>query len=897
MSKYPPYIIRDAGDVASGDDWNRLQNMIREEVRQHRHMGETHDTNRLEQLGRKLDNESFEEGVVDEAALASGAVTARVLQDELLADWAIAEDAQILENENLYFDVDTGHKHDGENSSLLAKASVGTRQIVDKAVTEDKLEQKLLDEIADMERLLAIPQALFISSAAGSGPGSSSYATIVGHGFGETPGVVKLLKPSGGQYVAETADVPVVEDPDDWSNNSIRVRLPAEPTGLMVVEVDGIPLNPLKFDEALVVTDSEPEHRKLDVSVDVGLEIGLSTEILHIPGPDPNDDPVLRVLYPGSNVPQDLDQELDADGNPPDSPIEIYYGTDATRLHATLSLSKDRKTVMLTSDLAQLPWDTVFVIKIYGSADAGDKPVLLAANNESPIDGKPPEIRFTTREAPPAKPASLKIVSVVGKGGKVVSPENIISLANHHAIPIEIVTDSANLPSDWIEIEATDGARSVTDRIPAIGGGATVYITLDVRELADGLVQISARARNATNQSDWVVLQSNDPHTAKLTDGVFKDTARPFLRVHPVRSPTRFDRQEIVVDVEPGSTVTVHGGLGQISVRDKEFSGRITINVPLNSNATSYLRLHAFDTAGNRSLDIHADRNGRTLAIVHDDKLPEIKVNPVTSPTRQRRITIVGTANEPVSVVATSGGRIATGRADLSTPFRIPFDLQRNSVNRIRLVATDSAGNTSPPVSVAIRHDDQPPFIRLYRRWDHVQLNGASTSKPFIVVRRTRVHISGWTEPGSTVILSGYGHRRTTRARASGWFTISVPFRLTPNSFHHRYERKRWHFRLDAYDLSGNRTNQQKEITIELQYRHPSNWYRHWHRKGSYWYNNYQRRYPYWRNRFWFVVRGGEYIICYHHSHWYRTSHGGRTRTHWHRHSHWHNISWWLWWI
>ncbi|MEM9493693.1 MAG: hypothetical protein AAGC55_31380, partial [Myxococcota bacterium] len=400
------------------DDWNRLQELIREEVRQHRHEGETGDTNRLGVLGTQLDNASLAEGAVDEPAFAEGAVTADALQERSLADWAVAEDAAIAEKDHLLFDPEIGHDHVGEGSSALARASVGTEQLADDAVTYDKLEPALLDELVELEQLIAIPQALSVGEAAGSSGGVNSYVDIVGHGFGRVQGdskvyLLKTTTESPGEY--RRVQELTVEDPaQDWTTNRIRVLLPEDPTGLFEVEVAGLPLNPLRFDESLAVTDVVPDHLKLDVEVDSQFELTFSTELLVVDTSGGSDQEFqLMALYPGESIPRALEQDLDADGPLRDLPIEIYYGEDVTRLDAALSLSTDRKRVTLTHTLGQLPWDTPFVIRVYGEDDRDDRPVLVAANNQEPMNGTAIETRFTTQKEPPPEPVSIRIVEVV----------------------------------------------------------------------------------------------------------------------------------------------------------------------------------------------------------------------------------------------------------------------------------------------------------------------------------------------------------------------------------------------------------------------------------------------------------------------------------------------------
>ena len=821
MSKYPPFIRRNSGDIVTSDDWNHLQELIREEVRQHRHEGETGDTNQLGRLGTQLDNASLAEGAVDEAAFADGAVTASALQNATFGDASVAAEAAILEADNLVFDPEDGHDHDGVNSSALAENSVGTEQLTDGAVRLDKLAPELLDEIADLEQLLAIPQALSVGSAPGSVGNAQSFVDIVGHGFGDQPGAVRLLKlqPSKPGEYSDAGLLTI----DDWSNNKVRVLLPEDPTGLLQVEVDGLALNPLPFEEALVVVGSAPEHRQLDASHDLAIHVEFSTELLldSTPG-DPVDGPPLMVLFPGENTPRALIQDADGDVDPPwpDRPVELFYGEQAERLDALLQISSDRKTITLVPNLPELPFDTPFTIRIYGSEEGGVKPLLVAANSSQPITGPVTEILFTTQKKPPAPPERVTIVEVIGKGGRQVSPPNTINAANQHAVPIEIKTHPTALPSEWIVVEMTDGKTTVSEQIPAIGGGETVRATLDARGLEDGPVEVMAQARNSTSASEWRDIQAIDPRTGSAVDWVAKDTRPPFLRVHPVRTPTSRDTQAIDVETEPGSTITIIGGARPVSQTDTGWRGRLSLTVPLNPNTANNLRVFGFDSAGNPSHLVATDREKKPLVIVHDDTLPELRVDPVATPTRNRHLVVRGRANEPVTVVATLHGRIFTGTADIDTPFAIPLQLARNSANDIRLVATDTSGNTSVPIQLLVVHDDNPPPLRLVNKGYHRFYN-VSSSRPHIVVRSHRATIAGYTEAGARVTLSGHGHFISTTAKSDGSFAIAIPFALRPKSIHNRVETRNWYFNLDATDRAGNRTNQRREIRLSLDYRIP----------------------------------------------------------------------------
>ncbi|WP_428265618.1 hypothetical protein [Haliangium sp.] len=827
MSKYPPYIQRDAGDVVSSDDWNQLQELIREEVRQHRHEGETNDTNLLGVLGTRIDNESLVEGAVGDDALADEAATAEILEDQAFADWAVAEEARIREQANLYFDVEAGHDHDGVTSSALAANSVGSAQLVDNAVSDDKLEQTLRDEITEFEALLAVPQALSVGSAAGSTDDKDSFVSIVGHGFGDAAGAVRLLKVVAG-VPGEYSDAGLMEVVE-WSNNAIRVRLPEEPTGLFQVEVDGLALNPLRFDEALVVTTATPRPQSLDADPSASIELEFSTELLiDTDTVNGEEGPTPLVLYPGEATPRPLELEPPAEGAPPlDQPIEVYYGDSAERLPGVLRLDVERKTVRFIATEQVLPWDTPVVIKVYSGQEQSQKPIFLAANNQQPMSGPATEVRFTTKKEPPKAPTRVSVRPVMGhwwfaREPRQISPADLISLANAHAVPIEIRTPPSLLPSDWIVVELSDGDQTVSEQVPAIGGGATVFVTLDARELDDGLLVLRAQARNTTSGSPWTDIDTVDLRTREPIDRILKDTRVPFVNIDPVRSPTSLSTQTLELDVEPGSTVVVEGGARYVRVVDASFSGRVKAEVPLNSNTANFLRISAVDPVGNRNGPITVDENGARLVIVHDDTVPQVTLSPYRKHTNRREVVLRGHANEPVSVTATNAGAIRSVSNGADGRFAVAIPLRPNQTNRIRLVATDSAGNTSPSVWATVYHDDQPPPLVLNnngRQYSRFSRRGAQVQ--ITVHNRGWVTLYGQTSVGAEVILSGHGHRRSVRAGSGGQFAVTLPFRLRPHNYHVRASTRTWNFELDAVDLAGNHTSQRQRVSVALEYQLP----------------------------------------------------------------------------
>ena len=823
MANYPPYLERIAGDRITSDDWNHLQEQIREEIRQHRHEGETADSNLRGPLGARLENSSISESSIGEADLATRGVVADALQKQAFGDWAVAADAAIPEGACLLFDPEFGHHHDGIDSSPLAEESVGTEQLTDGAVTESKLTPELRAALSDIERRLAIPQALSIGSAPGG-----SYVDIIGHGFGATEGVVRLLTVSSTEpgYFSD-AGVMVISH---WSENKITVLLPLEPTGLIQVEVDGLPLKPLEFKESLVVTTTSPSPMVLDAAEDLLIQIGFSTELLVDSSTVGTEDGIQpMVLLPSEADPVTLDHEPRLSPPYVAQPIEVYAGDTGQRFDGELMVSDDGKTVTFVPVAERFPWDTPVLVRVHGAEEQANKPVLLAANNGEPMASAAFELTFTIRKKPPVEPLAIAVREIFDKKNKRISPRNTISRANQHAAPIEITMSPAALPSEWLAVRMQDGTRLVEELIPATTGGI-VYAVLDARGLHDGPIQLMVQARNSTSASGWVEVSTLNPRTGQTVDWLPKDTKIPYLRAHPVRTPTQLLYQMLDIEVEPGSTVTVQGGARPLQQTDTRLSGRMRLRVPLNPNTSSRLRVQAVDLAGNTSPIVTRDKQRAALTIIHDNTIPELHIDPVKTPTRNRNIVLTGTSNESVTVVVTCGGQTKVATSRYKTPFRIPFSLYPNRLNNIKLVATDATGNTSPPVHLRVLHDDVPPPLVLHNK-GYYRLISPASARPTILVRHTRVALGGRTEPGATVTLTGHGHKVTTRAGGNGVFTLNIPFQLAPLHRHRRREERTWHFWLDAVDPSGNYTKNKKYISLRLDYRIPSKLRQRWSSK------------------------------------------------------------------
>ena len=136
---FTPYQKKSPGDVLKLQDWLAIQRRIKEELRDHRHLGDDHDGDIVpDQIGPVIGAGSFAANAITPPKLADGAVGEVSLQDGAIGGEHFDRDNRLPER-YIRFDSAKGHNHDGESSRALPPGVVGTSQLRDDSVSEQQL--------------------------------------------------------------------------------------------------------------------------------------------------------------------------------------------------------------------------------------------------------------------------------------------------------------------------------------------------------------------------------------------------------------------------------------------------------------------------------------------------------------------------------------------------------------------------------------------------------------------------------------------------------------------------------------------------------------------------------------------------------------------------------------
>lgn len=137
---YTSYQKKNPGDVLKLQDWLEIQQRIKEELREHQHLGVDRDGEvAASSIGPKLDSRAFEPGAVTSGKIASGSVGELAMAPSAVYGYHINPDIRL--SESLFrFREQGGHNHDGIVSRALAPGAVDTRQMQDSIITEAHLE-------------------------------------------------------------------------------------------------------------------------------------------------------------------------------------------------------------------------------------------------------------------------------------------------------------------------------------------------------------------------------------------------------------------------------------------------------------------------------------------------------------------------------------------------------------------------------------------------------------------------------------------------------------------------------------------------------------------------------------------------------------------------------------
>lgn len=137
---FSPYQKKNPGDVLKLQDWLAIQRRIKEELRAHRHLGDTGggDVDPA-RIGPAITGSAFAPGAVTAGKIAADAVGPLALADGAVRGVHLGVDERLPES---YLEMRPagGHSHDGVGSRSLPGSVVETRQLRDRAVADTHLE-------------------------------------------------------------------------------------------------------------------------------------------------------------------------------------------------------------------------------------------------------------------------------------------------------------------------------------------------------------------------------------------------------------------------------------------------------------------------------------------------------------------------------------------------------------------------------------------------------------------------------------------------------------------------------------------------------------------------------------------------------------------------------------
>lgn len=242
-----------------------------------------------------------------------------------------------------------------------------------------------------------------------------------------------------------------------------------------------------------------------------------------------------------------------------------------------------------------------------------------------------------------------------------------------------------------------------------------------------------------------------------------------FVEVDPVQSPTMLASQAITGRASPGSSISITISEDAFEGEADPDEGGFSIEVTLQANRSSRLRVFAEARWGDTLGPVEEDMYGDPLVIVHDDRTPSPpSVDPVTSPTNDPEQTITGKA-EPESEVFIGGGTATiSSDTDDAGDFFITVFFKLNETNTLYAWCVDAAGNESDTIDIdrsgdplVVVHDDIPPALQV----DPV-------TSPTARLTQT---ITGASEPEVTVVLARHDMESAMEETAgTGAFSIDV---------------------------------------------------------------------------------------------------------------------------
>jgi hypothetical protein len=178
------------------------------------------------------------------------------------------------------------------------------------------------------------------------------------------------------------------------------------------------------------------------------------------------------------------------------------------------------------------------------------------------------------------------------------------------------------------------------------------------------------------------------------------------------------------------------------------------------------------------------------------DALPPPELEPISSPTSLRVVSLHGQTLPDSNVRVDGGATPATGAADATGSFAIDVELFADRLNRLFAVASDREGRTSPASVLEVIQDGQPPELFVDEPLDGAVLYEATT----VVAGRVADTLSGFR--GFAVAVNGEPADVIIGIGTNGTFERgNVPLALGSNSIV-----------VEAMDVVGNRST--KTVTV-----------------------------------------------------------------------------------
>ena len=353
---------------------------------------------------------------------------------------------------------------------------------------------------------------------------------------------------------------------------------------------------------------------------------------------------------------------------------------------------------------------------------------------------------------------------VQAAGISKVKPQNLTMLTALPSKP-KITTKAQFTSSTNITVTGTAAAYSLV----TITGGSW-----DVPGTASSSGSFSIIVPLQLNTVNILQVTSTDangnvstPATVKITQDSIAPSA-PIITTY--MQTVKTTTIKVTGTAEAGSTVTIKGGSATATGTASSSTGTYSITVTLNNNVKNTLSVTATDKAGNVS-------TASTVIITQDTIAPAAPtIDTIAQTTIYTSIVVSGTA-EAYSTVTITNGTVTTTGIAINGIYSIPVNLNINSVNTLKVTATDQAGNISAATTVNITQKSMSSDIP----------DTTAPAKPKIITKAqitnaTSITITGTAEADSTVKITGGFGGGTVIGTASDSGSYSIIVMLWSNA-------------------------------------------------------------------------------------------------------------------